>query len=209
MSLATTWGYTITDASSLEYMLTENEFNVFTANKYAGDARIPANIKAASEAIRNYCGWHISPAHACSFSERLLYGNGSIKRCGADFLVQLPATYVQAVSSVTFGGKAWTDFAIEQNGLLRLFDVFDRADKRTEIVVSYTAGLPDALMASIKELIAHRVTHALASSAGVQSETAGGVSVTYSANWINSARSTALADDNKEVLAPYKVRGVF
>ena len=64
-------------------------------------------------------------------------------------------------------------------------------------------------MDAIKELIAHRVTHALASSAGVQSETAGGVSVTYSANWINSSRATALADDNKEVLAPYRVRGVF
>ena len=38
---------------------------------------------------------------------------------------------------------------------------------------------------------------------------AGGVSITYSANWINNSRSTALADDNKEVLAPYKLQGVF
>jgi hypothetical protein len=61
----------------------------------------------------------------------------------------------------------------------------------------------------VQELIAHRVTHALASSAGVQSETAGGVSITYNATWTNSARATALADDNKEVLAPYRLRGVF
>ena len=61
----------------------------------------------------------------------------------------------------------------------------------------------------IKELIAHRVTHAMASTSGVQSETAGGVSVTYNAAWTNNSRATALADDNKEVLAPYKVRGVF
>ena len=75
--------------------------------------------------------------------------------------------------------------------------------------MEYTAGLPDQLMGAVMELTAHRLTHALASSNGVTSETAGGVSITYNANWINSARATALPDDNKEVLAPYKLQGVF
>ena len=210
MSLLTTWGYTITDADALANMLSAEEFNVMTANKYAGDVRIQDNIKAACMAIRNYCGWHVYPQQACSFSERLLMGNGRIKRAGADYLVQLPAAFVQSVSSVTIDGEPWTDYALEANGLLRLFDVYDRRiTRKTEIAVQYAAGIPSSLMDAIKELIAHRVTHALASSAGVQSETAGGVSVTYSANWINSSRATALADDNKEVLAPYRVRGVF
>ena len=210
MSLLTTWGYTITDAGALADMLSAEEFNVMTANKYAGDVRIPDNIKAACMAIRNYCGWHVYPQQACSFSERLLMGNGRIKRAGADYLVQLPAAFVPSVSSVTIDGETWTDYAVEANGLLRLFDVYDRRiTRKTEIAVQYAAGIPSSLMGAIKELIAHRVTHALASSAGVQSETAGGVSVTYSANWINSSRATALADDNKEVLAPYRVRGVF
>lgn len=210
MSLLTPWGYTITDADALAEMLTVEEFNTLTASKYAGDARISPNIKAACEAIRNYCGWHINPPHACSFSERLLSGNGRIKRAGADFLVQLPAAFVSAVTSVTIGGKAWTDYGLETNGLLRLFDVYESGiTRKTEIVVAYTAGLPAGRMDGIKELIAHRVTHALASSAGVQSETAGGVSVTYAANWINSAFSAGLADANKEVLAPYRLREVF
>lgn len=210
MSLLTTWGYTITDADSLPPMLTEAEFNALTANKYASDTRIPGNIAAACEAIRNYCGWHVNPPQACSFSERLLMGNGRIKRAGADFLIQLPAAYITGVSSVEIDGEAWTDYALETNGLLRLFDVCPhKITRKTEVLVRYTAGLPDGLMNAIQELIAHRVTHALVSSAGVQSETAGGVSVTYSANWINSARATALADDNKEVLAPYRLLGVF
>jgi len=210
MSLQTTWGYTITDADALPALLTEVEFNAITANKYAGDTRIPANLAAASEAIRNYCGWHINPVSACSFSERLLYGDGRIKRTYGDFLIQLPATFVTGITSVTIGGEAWTDYALESCGLLRLFDVYSsKITRKTEIVVTYTAGIPDARMAAIKELIAHRVTHALVSPAGVQSESAGGVSITYSSNWINSARSTALADDNKEVLSPYKLREVF
>lgn len=210
MSLLTTWGYTITDAEALADMLSPEEFNTLTANKYAGDTRIPQNIAAACLAIRNYCGWHVYPQQACSFSERLLMGNGRIKRAGADYLIQLPAALVPSVSSVLIDGEPWTDYAAEPNGLLRLFDVYDRRlTRKTEIAVEYAAGIPEMLMDAIKELIAHRVTHALASSAGVQSETAGGVSVTYSANWINSSRATALADDNKEVLAPYRVRGVF
>jgi hypothetical protein len=63
-------------------------------------------------------------------------------------------------------------------------------------------------MNGIKDLIAHRVAHALAAPAGVQSESAGGVSVTYTTNWVN-ASLTALAETDKEMLAPYKLRGVF
>lgn len=206
--MQTIWGYTITDAESLADMLTVEEFNNITANKYAGDARIEPNIDAACAAIRNYCGWHVYPAQACSMTERILAGNGRIKRSGADILIQLPATFVSTPVTVTIDGVPFDDYDLAPNGILRLFDV-GWMTRRTQITVTYTAGLSAGMMDSIKELIAHRVTHALASSAGVQSESAGGVSVTYSANWINSARSTALPDDNKEVLAPYRVRGVF
>lgn len=206
--MQTIWGYTITDAESLADMLTVEEFNNITANKYAGDARIEPNIDAACAAIRNYCGWHVYPAQACSMTERILAGNGRIKRSGADILIQLPATFVSTPVTVTIDDVPFDDYDLAPNGILRLFDV-GWMTRRTQITVTYTAGLSAGMMDSIKELIAHRVTHALASSAGVQSESAGGVSVTYSANWINSARSTALPDDNKEVLAPFKVRGVF
>lgn len=209
MSLLTTWGYTITDAETLAPMLTPEEFNTITANKYAGDGRIVPNIAAACAAIRNYCGWHIYPAQACTFSERLLTANGRIKHSGPDIVIQLPAAYVSALHSVEIDGEPWPAYALETNGILRLFDCAAKVNRKTEITVTYTAGIPDSLMDAIKELTAHRVTHALASSAGVQAESAGGVSVTYSANWINSARSTALADDNKEVLAAYRLQGVF
>lgn len=210
MSLLTTWGYKIEDAEELEEVISVPEFNALTANKYAGDVRIEPNIKAAGAAIRNYCGWHVFPNLACSFSERLLHGNGNLKRSGTDILIQLPATFVTEVSSVRIDGEESDDFSFDENGLVRVFDVYTHTvTRKTLISVEYRAGLIDPMMDAVKELAAHRVTHALASSAGVQSETAGGVSITYSANWINSARATALADDNKEVLAPYNVRGLY
>ena len=79
MSLMTTWGYAIEDAEELTDLLTVEEFNAITANKYAGDARIQEAIKAASMAIRNYCGWHIFPQLACICSERILSGDGRLK----------------------------------------------------------------------------------------------------------------------------------
>lgn len=208
MSLQTQWGYTITDADALTEMLSEADFDTMTANKYAGDVRIEPNIAAACAAIRNYCGWHVYPALACSMTERLLAGNGRVKRAGADILIQLPATFVSAVTEVTVGGIAHTDYDIASNGIIRLFDV-GRIDRKTQVIVKYVAGLPEGMMDGVKDLIAGRVNHALAQPYGVQSESAGGVSVTYSASWAASASASSLPDDNKEVLAPFKVRGVF
>lgn len=208
MSILTPWGYTITDEGDLEPMLSEADFNALTANKYAGDARIAPNLAAACSAIRNWCGWHVYPARACQLTERLLAGNGRVKRVGPDLLIQLPAAFVTVPASVTIDGAPFDDFDLAPNGILRLFDV-GWMTRRTQIVVTYTAGLDDGMMDGIKELIAGRVNHALAQPYGVQSESAGGVSVTYSASWAASASASALPDDNKEVLAPYRVRGVF
>lgn len=204
----TIWGYTITDAESLADMLTVEEFNNITADKYAGDARIEPNIDAACAAIRNWCGWHVYPAQACTMTERLLAGNGRVKRVGPDLLIQLPATFVSVPASVTIDGAPFDDYDIEPNGILRLFDV-GHLGRKAQVTVTYTAGLSDGMMDGIKELIAGRVNHALAQPYGVQSESAGGVSVTYSASWAASASASALPDDNKDVLAPFKVRGVF
>ena len=209
MSLATIWGYNLTeDATTFTDLLTESEFDELTAGKYTGDRRIAAEIKAASDAIRNYCGWHVYPEAACSLTERLLHGDGRTKRVGRDLMIQLPAKFVTAVSSVLIDGVAYTDFDFERDGILHIFDV-PALSRKSLVVVDYKAGIPDALMAPVKELVAHRVAHALASPNGVMSEAAGGVSVTYNAAWVNSARASALPDDDKEVLAPYRIQGVF
>lgn len=208
MSVATIWGYTLTEAESLTDMLTVFEYDTLTANKYQNDGRVPSNIKAASAAIRNYVGWHLFPSEECEAT--MLMNSRRVAYIGQDLLIQLPAKYVSAVSSVTIDGTAYTTFSHETNGILRIYDVdFTGLKRYSPIVIEYTAGIPDEMMDGIKELVAHRVTHAAASSNGITSEAAGGVSVTYNANWINSARATALPDDNKEVLAPYRLQGVF
>ena len=204
--ILTTWGYTLTDVDTLPDLLTEEEFNIDTANKYSGDVRIKPEIKAAESAIRYYVGWHLAGSLDCLFEARARSKN--ISTVFHDTIIQLPARYVSEIKSVLIDGAEAEDYEIQTNGILTVFDLIP--DKRnSKISVQYVAGLTDPMMDAVKDIVMHRVTHALANSYGIQSESSGGVSVTYSATWANTARATALASDNKEVLEPYRLQGVF
>lgn len=205
MSVLTNWGYTLTELSVIPNMMECEEYSAYTGRSDNVE-RVEAEISAACASIRNFVGWHLYPSAECRMEtiasdRRVIYH-------GSDMLIQLPARFVSAVSEVTIDGIACSHYHIDTNGLLTVFDV--RPIKRyAEIAVEYVAGLTFEMMAPIKELVAHRVTHAMAVPAGVMSEASGGVSVTYNATWINNARATALMGDNKELLIPYKVQGVF
>ena len=204
--ILTTWGYTLTDVDTLPDILAEEEFNIDTANKYSGDVRIKPEIKAAESAIRNYVGWHLAGSLDCLFEVRARSKN--ISTVSHDTIIQLPARYVSEIKSVLIDGAEAEDYEIQTNGILTVFDLIP--DKRnSKISVQYVAGLTDSMMDAVKDIVMHCVTHALANSYGIQSESSGGVSVTYSATWANTARATALASDNKEVLEPYRLQGVF
>ena len=208
MSLLTNWGYTLTDADTLTDLITPEEFNHYSGGKYAAETdRITAEIKAASDGIRNYVGWHLYPAAACKL--QTILSKLRITRNCSEWVIQLPARYVTAVQSVKIGGETCADFFADTNGDLIVFDPPCGLSRSAVVEVVYTAGLPDALMAPIKELAAYRVTHAVAIPDGITSEASGGVSVTYNANWINNSRATGLASDNKEMLTPYRLQGVF
>lgn len=207
MSVQTKWGYTLPDLDSLPDMLSDEEFDEFTANRYAGDVRIAPNIKSACAAVRNYCGWHIFPSASCSMT--VLMNDKRVTRNNSDLLIQLPAAFVTEILSVTVDGKTYMA-TCETNGILRVYDVeFSTLKRYSPIEVTYKAGVDEDTIDELKELIASRVTHATASSNGITSEAAGGVSVTYNASWVNSASATTLPDSTREVLAPYRVRGVF
>ena len=211
----TTWGYKLTTASSLTDFLTTSEFNNFTANKYTGDVRVEPNIKSATRSIQNYCGWHIYPNLECEMIYRVL----DLRDCfiGSDLLIQLPSCFTTEVSSVLLNavfdnnewtGDAITDFDFTESGLLRLYSV-SNIDRKSKIRIVFKSGLDASQIDVLKELTAHRVVHAVSSSYGVTSESAGGVSITYNSSWAGNTRSTALPDDNKEILNLYRVKGVF
>lgn len=217
MSTITPWGYTLTDDKRLKDLLNENEFNAFTAGKFYGDPRIAATIPSISASIRNYCGWHISPNLECI----MVYNIRDLRDTftGPDVLIQLPATYVTEIDEIILGatwnadaqkweGDTVADYDLKTSGLLRVFDA-GCYDRKARVYIKYKAGLPDDQIGILKELTANRIAHAVTSSYGVASETAGGVSVSYSATWSNSTRAASLPDDSRDILEAYRVKGVF
>lgn len=204
--ILTNWGYTLPDINTLPDMMTAQEYASMTGR--ADDTtRVTAEIAAACTAIRNFVGWHLSPSEACKLET--IASDRRVTFTGHDIMIQLPARYVTAVSRVSIDGQEYTSHYIDTNGILRVFDVHAYIKRYAPIVVEYTAGLPADQMSAVSELIAHRVTHAMAVPAGITSEASGGVSVTYNANWVNNSRATALVGDNRDLLVPYKVQGVF
>lgn len=210
------WGY-IFDAEALPDFLSDIEFNNFTNGKFCKDTMVQKVIPAASEAIRNYCGWHIFPSLTCG----MLINIRDLRDAfvGPDLLVQLPATYVSSIEKIIvnavwnadkndWDGDELTEYDIGMGtGLLRIYDV-GALDRKSKIFIKYTAGYPNA-PETIKELTADRVTHAVSNPYGVASESAGGVSVSYSAIWASGSNASNLSSDSREILETYKVKGVF
>ena len=210
------WGYLI-DAESVQNFITDLEFTQFTNGKFGTDLRIAATIPSATEAIRNFCGWHIAPELTCG----MVYNVHDLRDAfvGHDLLVQLPATYVSGIQKIVlnaafnsfsgfYEGDETEDYEIGMgSGLLRIYDV-GYLDRKSKIFIKYTAGFPNTPSA-IKELTADRISHALTNPYGATSEAAGGVSVSYSGVWAGSSNSSSLPSDAREILEAYKVKGVF
>lgn len=203
--MITTWGYSLPELNALPDMLTPIQYDVLTG-RHDDSERVTAEIAAACGAIRNYVGWHLGPEESCMLNSTI--SDRRITYVGRDLLIQIPARVVTEVASVMIDGIQHEEYDADQNGLLRVYDIAP-IKRYARVEVTYTAGLPDELLAPIRDLIAHRVMHAHAVAPGITSEASGGVSVTYNAGWVNSARSTALNDAEKELLIPYKVQGVF
>ena len=215
----TPWGY-IADVETLPDLIDTTDFSKYTNGKFGTtDTRIASNIASASAAIRNFCGWHVAPSLTCG----MLYNVRDLRDAfvGGDLLIQLPATFVTSVEKVVLGAvwnpdeDDWDGEIIEDGeridfgmgeGLLRIYDV-GTLDRRARVFVKYTAGFAST-PPNIKEIAANSVTRALTNPYGVASEAAGGVSVSYNSTWSGKG-STALANDSRETLDVYKVKGVF
>ena len=63
--MRTPWGY---EAEDLGPIITLNQFHAITDCAYMDNPRVESALLAASQAIRNYCGWHISPSVKVSSS---------------------------------------------------------------------------------------------------------------------------------------------
>lgn len=189
--MMTPWGY---EMESIPPLVSVEEFNAMTGGAHASNPRVEAALLAASSAIRNYCGWHVCPSAVCT-----AYPDG-----GAN-IIRLPAALVSAVSSVSEDGAELDSGAYEwrRDGLVRKKKCTVWSDSWGGISVQYTAGYDVSAVPDLAEAVRAITEGVLAVAPGVSSESADGVTISYSANAATIA--SALTTSQQAALAPYKV----
>ena len=148
MSILTNWGYKLPDLNSLDSLLPEQNFDIATGGKYHGDTRVSSALITASQAVRDYVGWHLYPSAKCELDTTFF--DRRVTRVNGDLLIQLPARYVSGVTEVLIGGEAAMQFVLQPNGLLLVHACGFIRSPYTTVKVTYTAGLPDVLMPALQ-----------------------------------------------------------
>lgn len=189
--MMTPWGY---EAEDIPPIITPERFHALTGLAYIDNPRIGSALLAASQAVRNYCGWHICPAVECTAHPD---GGGKVLR--------LPAGYVSEITKVTEDGEELSEGQYEwrRDGLLRRAQ-FKRWSPRWDgIEVKYMAGYEESAVPDLTEAVCAITAGVLSVSAGVISESADGVSVSYSQS--ASSIAAGLTAQQKAALEAYKV----
>ena len=191
--MRTVWGYDVSN-ESLPPIITVEQFHTMTGNAFAGNPRAETAVKAASQAIRNFCGWHISPSLSCTANP-----------VGGAVVIKLPAAYVSAISGITENGETLTSDAYEwrKDGLIKRKYPDRWSDTWDGIVVSYTAGHTADAVPDLAEAVCSIAAGVLSVSPGIVSESADGVAISYSANAASIA--AALTSQQKSALEPYRM----
>ena len=190
--MRTAWGYDVSD--SISPIISIAQFNEMTGGVYADNPRIEAALKAASQAIRNFCGWHVCPSMSCTAEPE-----------GGAVVMRLPATYVSAIASVTENGEAVSSdgYQWRKDGLIKRNYPGIWSDAWGGISVAYTAGYSEDAVPDLAEAVCAITAGVLAVSAGVISESADGVSISYASS--ASSIAAGLTSQQKSALQPYKV----
>ena len=188
----TPWGYDVD--GSLPPLIDAETFNELTGNRYAGDSRVSAAIDAASAAIRAFCGWHVAPALTCRLVTDGERGD-----------LWLPCVGLRSVSSVEFGGETQVVKGFNRLGRVRT-DQPQPIGGLGNVTANYVAGFDLDVTPDLAQVVAQRVEALIALGAyGVASESAGGVSVSYSGNALADAGGTYIPESARAALAPYRL----
>lgn len=189
MAVLTKWGYSVD--SELGPIISVDDFQIATGGRMvSSEERIEAVLASVSQAIRDWCGWHVSPNLECTWKGQ---GEGN--------LMLLPCFGVTDVESLSVEGSEVIDFEWLNSGLIRIPCRFP--DKWRSCDVVYRAGFDatGALAAAVVQL----ASNALAATPGVREEHAGQVGATYNQTEVGVSGGVRLLASDYSLLAPYRL----
>ena len=188
--MKTPWDYEITNIN-LPPIIDAIEFDAITGGVMSSTTeQVTKKLEGVSSAIRDYCGWHVSPIRTCVY-----IGNGEGR------LLVLPAMLVTAIDYVKIDGVS-VEFEWQSNGLVRLKQGRFPDSWRT-VECRYSAGVDSSSV--LGEIVAQIAGNALAAAPGIVEEHAGSVGATYNKTGDGITGGVSLLARDKALLAPYKL----
>lgn len=196
----TNWGYEILDEiENLPPLISLDTFNLITNNKYVNDQRVSSILSSASAAIRNYCGWHLAGNMECEVTYS--FDDLHVTRNYHGLIIQLPSRCVTAITKIYANDEEINpSYFLKQNGILK---IYDSCGFFKTITIRFKSGL--VADDGLAYVVSSRVSNALSGPIGVNSESAGGVSISYSNSYVAGSNATTLLTADREYLMPYKL----
>lgn len=192
---ATPWGYSVEldeGETGLAPLISVSDFRALYPTFASTDERLSDVLGGVSDAIRDWCGWHVGPAYACTY-----IGNGEGR------LLMLPSMGVTSVESLAVDGAVIdpADYEWTGAGMVRLRHLAFPCSWRS-VECAYTAGFGSP---SIGLVAAQIAGNALAAAPGVREEHAGSVGITYNQTGSGISGGVSLLDRDRALLGPYRL----
>jgi hypothetical protein len=153
---------------------------------------LPRELASASQDIKDFCRWHITPRKSVTQKRRGRFAED----------VWLQAMQIEKIDAVTIDGVEYTE---DQVAAVEFDEETGWTNLRGRMVeVTFTAGfveVPEPIETATLQIAAR----ALGSPLGVVREQAGGVSVTHSQIGFNIAGGNLILPAEQSSLTPYQI----
>lgn len=164
----------------------------------AFDPRVDDAIKGASQAVRNYCGWHVTPV-----LEETVIADGPGGR-----LLSLPTKQLVSAPSIIEDETTLldnTDYRWSQDGSVKRKSSYWPDDFRI-LTVTMNHGYAEA--DDLKRVVLAVITRELSSPTGATREQAGAVSVSWALTAPGVSGGIALLQNEQATLDFYRIESI-
>ena len=195
MDYMTRWGYSVelpAGEAALPPIIDAAQFSAITGGAMSSTPeRIQAVLDGVSQAVRDWCGWHVAPVLACEWTGQ-----------GEGRMLLLPCLGVRSVTSLEVLGAAVDGYEWLPSGIVRLAGA-SFPDAWRSVECSFVAGNDAA--SALAMAVAQIAANALAATAGVRGERAGQVSIEYNQTASGVSGGVRLLESDLRLLAPYRL----
>ena len=198
----TPWGYWVEcEGGKLPPLVTPAQLDELTGGRFGPmTPGVGQVLDSVSAAIRDACGWHVSPP--LPVVERTQ---------GPGRMLALRSLMVTGVESVAECGAELAEGQYEwrMDGALRRACWRSWPDAYRSVEVRYTSGIPSEMAPALAAVASQLASNALAAPAGVRSEQAGNVSISYNQTATGVSGGVRLLDSDLAMLRPYMLGEVL